>query len=159
MIPDILQSSLDDLWNFQSVHQVWTRGPCIYYRSTSNNKKKYGGHLKHILFHISIFEIIAFPNSGHRWTPTNKTNVVVMPPKTIIISELFLIEIFKIRNTFEEIFLSQKFCQNANAEANPNESKIFVKEYRPFLDDLGSAWILGTLSKLNFGIFLIRMDS
>ena len=30
MIPDGSQCFLDHFWNFQNVHQIWTRAPCIY---------------------------------------------------------------------------------------------------------------------------------
>ena len=30
MIPDGFQYLLDDFWNFQKFHQIWTRAPCIY---------------------------------------------------------------------------------------------------------------------------------
>ena len=48
MIPDGFQYFLDDFWNFQKVHQIWTRAPCIYlwlllYQNTSENSKKYVG--------------------------------------------------------------------------------------------------------------------
>ena len=54
MIPDGFQYCLDDFWNFQNVHQIWTRAPRIYdfcyTKNTSKNIGKYmGTSLKHII--------------------------------------------------------------------------------------------------------------
>ena len=50
MIPDLLQYFLDDFWNFQKSHQIWTRGPRIYHQNTPKNKGKYGNIFEHIMF-------------------------------------------------------------------------------------------------------------
>ena len=38
MIPGGFQYFLDDFWNFQNVHQIWTRAPCMHHQKITPAK-------------------------------------------------------------------------------------------------------------------------
>ena len=40
MFPGLLQYFVDAFWNFEIVHQIWTRRPCIYRQNISKNTRK-----------------------------------------------------------------------------------------------------------------------
>ena len=67
MIPDQLQYFLDDFWNFQNVHQIWTCGPRIYHQKTTKNIRKFmESSLKVLFLHIWTSCLVNFGKDGHR---------------------------------------------------------------------------------------------
>ena len=69
MIPAGFQYFLDDVWNFQNVHQIWTVHLFLYVELLKKTKE-YGNILKTYYFsYLNILEIQNFPNrytTGHQ---------------------------------------------------------------------------------------------
>ena len=71
MIPDEFPYFFDDFWNFQNLHQIWTRAPRIHHQNTSTNTRKYGNIIKQY-FSSHHFGNPKFPDL---WTPLDIKNV------------------------------------------------------------------------------------
>ena len=68
MIPDGFQYFLDDFWNFQNVHQIWTLTPRIYHQNTKKYIRKFmGTSFKNIICaYLEFKKVVNFGKDGHR---------------------------------------------------------------------------------------------
>ena len=57
MIPDGFQYFLDDFWNFQKNHQIWTHAPRSCHTNASKQIRKYGGIINKYVSYLIILEI------------------------------------------------------------------------------------------------------
>ena len=98
MIPDGFQYFLDDFWNLQKIHQIWTRAHRTYHKNASKNTRHMDTSLQNIIFHISTFRKSKIPKNARPYR-TSKCVCVL----------LFL------QNKFRYVFLII-FCEDEDRE-------------------------------------------
>ena len=127
-----------------------------YHQNMSKHTRKTWNHIRNILsFHISTFwksMILTFFDTTGRQAIDMYLFLILGFPLRNSSSPIVFNGIFQ--NTFGICFALK--CTNISKSQG---IKHIFKEYRQFVYNFGSSWILSIFAKSNLGICLIRVDS